>query len=215
MSSESDTKTNVQTINAAGYTADLSSAGVLVNQDLWNQAQEDIKNAASPCVGGSTFLGAFTDPTFYIFLVPALIAFILGVWWAHDNKKIAMNGTGAMWFFGIIWLVLYLLISYTAYRGYYLGTSQQQQMIIGLFYLTIIVLIAWEYLYFVAGNPSAAFVTLIVAFVLGLLLLGVLVQIDSTNGWIFGIYVLWLLIAMFLSFGNMGQNGASEPMKWY
>ncbi|MAR95031.1 MAG: TspO protein [Gammaproteobacteria bacterium] len=109
--------------------------------------------------------------------------------WYQNLIKSDLNPPGFI--FGIVWPILYLLMSISAYR-----TFERTNLLffIQLFFNTI-----WSWLFFAFQLPVIALFNIWLLIFLNIKLLRVMFEIDNLSAYLFMPYVLWLLFASYLN----------------
>ena len=110
------------------------------------------------------------------------------VWYQELNKSL-LNPPGYV--FGIVWPILYILMSVSAYRTF---TKTRNLFLIQLFFNAI-----WSWLFFAYHLPTLALINIWILIVLNLKLSMDMYKIDLISGVLFIPYVLWLFFASYLN----------------
>ena len=109
--------------------------------------------------------------------------------WYQSLLKSELNPPGYV--FGIVWPILYLLMSVSAYRTF---EATKNLFIIQLFFNTI-----WSWLFFSFHMPVIALMNIWLLIFLNIKLAFQMIKIDKISGIIFIPYVVWLLFASYLN----------------
>ena len=109
--------------------------------------------------------------------------------WYQSLLKSDLNPPGFV--FGIVWPILYLLMSVSAYRTF---EVTKKLFLIQLFFNTI-----WSWLFFSFHMPVIALINIWLLIFLNITLLIQMIKIDRISGIIFIPYVVWLLFASYLN----------------
>ena len=109
--------------------------------------------------------------------------------WYQSLLKSDLNPPGFV--FGIVWPILYLLMSVSAYRTF---EVTKNLFIIQLFFNTI-----WSWLFFSFHMPVIALINIWLLIFLNIKLVFQMIKIDRISGIIFIPYVVWLLFASYLN----------------
>ena len=106
------------------------------------------------------------------------------------------------WVFPIVWSILYLLMGYASYRVLESGAPKEEiRNALILYGLQLAANFIWPLLFFGGGWFLAAFLWLIVLWVLIFLTIRAFSQIDETAGNLLIPYILWVSFAAYLNFG--------------
>ena len=109
--------------------------------------------------------------------------------WYQSLLKSELNPPGYV--FAIVWPILYLLMSISAYRTF---EVTKNLFIIQLFFNTI-----WSWLFFSFHMPVIALMNIWLLIFLNIKLAFQMIKIDKISGIIFIPYVVWLLFASYLN----------------
>ena len=109
--------------------------------------------------------------------------------WYQSLLKSDLNPPGYV--FGIVWPILYLLMSVSAYRTF---EVTKKLFLIQLFFNTI-----WSWLFFSLHMPVIALINIWLLIFLNITLLIQMIKIDRISGIIFIPYIAWLLFASYLN----------------
>ena len=109
--------------------------------------------------------------------------------WYQSLLKSELNPPGYV--FAIVWPILYLLMSISAYRTF---EVTKNLFIIQLFFNTI-----WSWLFFSFHMPVIALINIWLLIFLNIKLAFQMIKIDRISGIIFIPYVVWLLFASYLN----------------
>jgi benzodiazapine receptor len=124
-------------------------------------------------------------------------------WYSQINKAPL---TPPNWVFGVVWFILYILITIAWVRANAditdVGTFD---MINWMFVINLILNLAWSFFFFGDGNVVAGLIILILliantAYLIYLLRYSVLSMV------FIGLYLLWLLFALYLNIGVLMKN---------
>jgi len=116
--------------------------------------------------------------------------------WYQSLLKSDLNPPGYV--FGIVWPILYLLMSVSAYRTF---EVTKKLFLIQLFFNTI-----WSWLFFSFHMPVIALINIWLLIFLNITLLIQMIKIDRISGIIFIPYVVWLLFASYLNLFIVTNN---------
>ena len=106
------------------------------------------------------------------------------------------------WVFPVVWSVLYLLMGYASYRVLESGAPKEEiRNALILYGLQLAANFIWPLLFFGGGWFLAAFLWLILLWVLIFLTIRAFSQIDETAGNLLIPYILWASFAAYLNFG--------------
>ena len=112
------------------------------------------------------------------------------------------------WVFPVVWSVLYLLMGYASYRVLESGAPKEEiRNALILYGLQLAANFIWPLLFFGGGWFLAAFLWLILLWVLIFLTIRAFSQIDETAGNLLIPYILWVSFAAYLNFGIYLLNG--------
>ena len=109
--------------------------------------------------------------------------------WYQSLLKSDLNPPGYV--FGIVWPILYLLMSVSAYRTF---EVTKKLFLIQLFFNTI-----WSWLFFSFHMPVIALMNIWLLIFLNIKLAFQMIKIDKISGIIFIPYIAWLLFASYLN----------------
>ena len=109
--------------------------------------------------------------------------------WYQALEKSELNPPGYV--FGIVWPILYILMSISAYRTF---TDTGRMFVIQLIFNT-----AWSWMFFSFHMPVLALINIWLLIFLNIKLNIMMFKIDKISGLIFIPYVLWLLFASYLN----------------
>ena len=110
------------------------------------------------------------------------------VWYQALNKS-DLNPPGYV--FGIVWPILYILMSISAYRTF-TDTSR-------MFYMQLIFNTAWSWMFFSFHMPLVALLNIWLLIYLNASLTLKMIKIDRLSAILYSPYVLWLLFASYLN----------------
>ena len=109
--------------------------------------------------------------------------------WYQSLLKSELNPPGYV--FGIVWPILYLLMSVSAYRTF---KVTKNLFLLQLFFNTI-----WSWLFFSFHLPVIALLNIWLLIFLNIKLLFQMIKIDKISGIIYIPYVIWLAFASYLN----------------
>ena len=109
--------------------------------------------------------------------------------WYQSLLKSELNPPGYV--FGIVWPILYLLMSVSAYRTF---KVTKNLFLLQLFFNTI-----WSWLFFSFHMPVIALLNIWLLIFLNIKLLFQMIKIDKISGIIYIPYVIWLAFASYLN----------------
>ena len=109
--------------------------------------------------------------------------------WYQSLLKSELNPPGYV--FGIVWPILYLLMSVSAYRTF---KVTKNLFLLQLFFNTI-----WSWLFFSFHMPVIALLNIWLLIFLNIKLLFQMIRIDKISGIIYIPYVIWLAFASYLN----------------
>jgi tryptophan-rich sensory protein len=109
--------------------------------------------------------------------------------WYQSLLKSELNPPGYV--FGIVWPILYLLMSVSAHRTF---KATKNVFLIQLFFNTI-----WSWLFFSFHMPELALLNIWLLIFLNIKLLFQMIKIDKISGIIYIPYVIWLAFASYLN----------------
>lgn len=111
------------------------------------------------------------------------------------------------WLFGIVWPVLYLLMSISLYLVSNTDAEQTKKSFSYILYgLQLVLNVLWTPLFFVFGLYVTSAVLLAVLVIISIAVFIMFYRINKTAGYIFIPYVLWLLFALYLNIGTAILN---------
>ena len=110
------------------------------------------------------------------------------VWYQALNKS-DLNPPGYV--FGIVWPILYILMSISAYRTF-TNTSR-------MFFMQLIFNTAWSWMFFSFHMPLVALLNIWLLIYLNASLTLKMIKIDRLSAILYSPYVLWLLFASYLN----------------
>lgn len=109
--------------------------------------------------------------------------------WYQELVKSDLNPPGYV--FGIVWPILYFLMSISAFRTF---TTTRNIFLIQLIFNTM-----WSWMFFSFHMPVLALLNIWLLIFLNIKLNIMMLKIDKISGLIFIPYVLWLLFASYLN----------------
>lgn len=104
------------------------------------------------------------------------------------------------WLFGVVWVVLYALIGYSAYR-IYVSENTKRNNALGCFYAQIAFNFLWSIVFFGLGKFWIAFIIIIILDLLVITTMFKFNKIDSIATCLMIPYIIWLLFATYLCLG--------------
>jgi tryptophan-rich sensory protein len=110
------------------------------------------------------------------------------IWYIELNKS-NLNPPGYV--FAIIWPILYLLMSISAFRTF--------NELKDLFYLQLIFNAFWSWLFFAFQLPLVALLNIWLLIFLNIKLLLKMFRLDKLSMFLYAPYVLWLIFASYLN----------------
>jgi len=110
------------------------------------------------------------------------------IWYIELNKS-NLNPPGYV--FAIIWPILYLLMSISAFRTF--------NELKDLFYLQLIFNALWSWLFFAFQLPLVALLNIWLLIFLNIKLLLKMFRLDKLSMFLYAPYVLWLIFASYLN----------------
>jgi translocator protein len=110
------------------------------------------------------------------------------LWYLELNKS-NLNPPG--YIFGIVWPILYILMSISAFRTF---TETRNLFLIQLFFNAI-----WSWLFFAFHMPLIALLNIWILIALNVKLMMDMIKLDRISGILFIPYVIWLLFASYLN----------------
>ena len=134
----------------------------------------------------------------YLIFPSVLFALILGgfsstdtandIWYIELNKS-NLNPPGYV--FGIVWPILYLLMSISAFRTFDVSKN--------FFYLQLIFNALWSWLFFAFQLPLVALTNIWLLIFLNMKLLLSMFKVDKLSAFLYAPYIIWLLFASYLN----------------
>ncbi len=112
----------------------------------------------------------------------------LDIWYVNLVKS-DLNPPGYV--FGIVWPILYLMMSIAAYRTFEITKNP--------FFIQLIFNAMWSWLFFFFQMPFIALINIWLLIYLNTLLTIKMYKLDKFSGLIYVPYVLWLLFASYLN----------------
>lgn len=110
------------------------------------------------------------------------------IWYIELNKS-NLNPPG--YIFAIVWPILYLLMSISAFRTF--DSSKKY------FYLQLLFNALWSWLFFAFQLPLIALLNIWLLIFLNIKLFLDMFKVDKLSGFLYMPYVLWLLFASYLN----------------
>ncbi len=109
--------------------------------------------------------------------------------WYQGLTKSDLNPPG--YIFGIVWPILYFLMSVSAYRSY--------EVIKKLFFIQLFFNMIWSWLFFYFQMPLIALADIFLLIYLNIRILVILFKTDLASGILYAPYILWLCFASYLN----------------
>ena len=109
--------------------------------------------------------------------------------------------------FPIVWTVLYLLMGVALYRVCRTPKNEARSRALRLFFRQLALNFGWSIVFFTLSAFYAAFVWLIVLWVMILLTMRAFFSLDRAAGWLLLPYLLWVTAAGYLNLGVAILNG--------
>ena len=109
--------------------------------------------------------------------------------WYQDLNKSNLNPPGFV--FGIVWPILYILMSISAFRTFDITRN--------LFLFQLFFNALWSWLFFGFNIPVIALINIWFLIILNIILLIKMFRIDLLSGILFLPYVIWLIFASYLN----------------
>ena len=120
------------------------------------------------------------------------------VGWYSTLAKSPLNPPN--WVFGPVWTILYTLMAVAAWRVYEKRrASRRARGALGLYVLQLAVNTLWSLIFFGLHAPAAAFVVLVVLWVLIVPTAASFSKIDKTSAWLLAPYIAWVSFAGYLN----------------
>ena len=110
------------------------------------------------------------------------------IWYIELNKS-NLNPPG--YIFAIVWPILYLLMSISAFRTFDLSKKY--------FYLQLLFNALWSWLFFAFQLPLIALLNIWLLIFLNIKLFLDMFKVDKLSGFLYMPYVLWLFFASYLN----------------
>ena len=110
------------------------------------------------------------------------------VWYQSLNKS-DLNPPGFV--FGIVWPILYILMSISAYRTF----SETSRM----FFIQLIFNTAWSWMFFAFHMPFLALLNIWMLIYWNISLAFKMIKIDKLSAILYSPYVIWLIFASYLN----------------
>lgn len=134
----------------------------------------------------------------YLVFPFVLLALVLGglssadtannIWYIELNKS-NLNPPGYV--FAVVWPILYLLMSISAFRTF--------KILKNLFYLQLIFNALWSWLFFAFQLPLFALLNIWLLIFLNMKILLSMFKVDKLSAFLYVPYVIWLLFASYLN----------------
>ena len=109
--------------------------------------------------------------------------------WYQNLIKSELNPPGYV--FGIVWPILYLLMSFSAYRTFYSVSA--------LFYIQLFFNTIWSWLFFSFHLPVFALIDILLLIFLNVRILYIMFKEDLISFSMYMPYVIWLFFASYLN----------------
>ena len=109
--------------------------------------------------------------------------------WYKNLIKSDLNPPGYV--FGIVWPILYMLMSVAAYRTFEITKN--------LFFIQLLFNTMWSWLFFFFQMPFVALINIWLLIYMNIILAIKMYKTDKFSGLIYVPYVLWLLFASYLN----------------
>ena len=109
--------------------------------------------------------------------------------WYQALEKSELNPPGYV--FGIVWPILYILMSISAYRTF---TDTGRMFVIQLIFNT-----AWSWMFFSFHMPLVALLNIWLLIYLNACIAFKMIKIDRLSAILYSTYVLWLVFASYLN----------------
>ena len=109
--------------------------------------------------------------------------------WYQNLNKSNLNPPG--YIFGIVWPILYFLMSISAYRAF--------SSIKNLFYIQLILNTIWSWLFFSFHMPLISLIDINLLIFLNIFILFKMLKVDIFSGVIYLPYIMWLVFASYLN----------------
>jgi len=109
--------------------------------------------------------------------------------WYQNLNKSNLNPPG--YIFGIVWPILYFLMSISAYRTF--------NSIKNLFYIQLILNTIWSWLFFSFHMPLISLIDINLLIFLNIFILFKMLKVDIFSGVIYLPYIMWLVFASYLN----------------
>jgi len=110
------------------------------------------------------------------------------IWYIELNKS-NLNPPGYV--FAVVWPILYLLMSISAFRTFEISKN--------LFYLQLIFNALWSWLFFAFQLPLVALTNIWLLIFLNMKLLLSMFKVDKLSAFLYVPYIIWLLFASYLN----------------
>ena len=109
--------------------------------------------------------------------------------WYKELTKSSLNPPGYV--FGIVWPILYLFMSISAYRAF--------EKIYKIFFVQLVFNIIWSWLFFAFHLPLIALLDIWLLIFLNVNIPTTLFKTDRTSAFLYLPYVVWLVFASYLN----------------
>ena len=109
--------------------------------------------------------------------------------WYQNLNKSNLNPPG--YIFGIVWPILYFLMSISAYRTF--------NSIKNLFYVQLVLNTFWSWLFFSFHMPLISLIDINLLIFLNIFILFKMLKVDIFSGVIYLPYIMWLVFASYLN----------------
>ncbi len=125
--------------------------------------------------------------------------------WYPKLRKPA--GTPPNSYFGPVWTALYILMAVAAWNVYLKGGGLRQAALpLTLFFIQLLLNIAWSAIFFARRSPSLAFVEIVVLWLFIFATTLAFWKVSPISGWLMVPYLLWVSYAARLNLGIMRLN---------
>lgn len=110
------------------------------------------------------------------------------------------------WVFAPVWTTLFLLMGVALYLIWNAKKSQEKNEALLFFFVQLMLNILWSVLFFGLRSPLAAFLEILVLWVLILLTIFHFFKVSKVAGWLLVPYLLWVSFASVLNWGIVLVN---------
>ena len=105
------------------------------------------------------------------------------------------------WVFGPVWTFLYIIMTVCIWRIYQKPKTKDHRRAYLLYAIQLILNGLWTYLFFSQQKIFLAMIDLILLALILSALLRIFWKIDSFSGWLWTLYLVWVLLACTLNIG--------------